>query len=48
MLSPLLPSLLLFLVVAFGLAWPIAVRLPLSAAEKIAASAALSLLGTYG
>ena len=47
MSSSLLLSLLLFLGVAFGLAWPIAVRLPLATAEKIAASVALSLLGVY-
>src|SRR4051794_20000325 len=33
---------------AFGLAWPIAARLPFAAAEKIAASVALSLLGAFG
>lgn len=45
--SPLLFSLLLFFGVAFGLAWPVAVRLPLASAEKIVASVALSLLGAY-
>ncbi len=45
--SSLLLSLLLFLGVAFGLGWPVAVRLPLAPAEKIAASVALSLLGVY-
>jgi hypothetical protein len=40
-------SLPIFLTVAFGLAWPLAVRLPLAAAEKIVASAVLSLLGAF-
>ena len=41
----LLRVLAIFAVVGCGLAWPIALRLPLAAAEKIAASVALSLLG---
>ena len=40
-------SLLVFLALAFGLAWPLAARLPLAAAEKIVASAVLSLVGTF-
>ncbi len=40
-------ALLIFVAVAFGLAWPLAARLPLAAAEKIVASVALSLIGTF-
>ncbi len=43
----LISSLLVFFGVVFGLAWPLAARLPLAAAEKIAASFMLSLLGVF-
>lgn len=39
--------LLAFLGLAFGLAWPVAARLPFTSAEKILASVALSLLGAF-
>ncbi len=48
MLIDLLRCLIAFVGLAFGLAWPIAGRLPLAPAEKLAASVALSLLGAYG
>ncbi|MEY2881911.1 MAG: hypothetical protein RLZZ15_4291, partial [Verrucomicrobiota bacterium] len=38
-------SVLLYLVVAFGVAWPLAARLTWLGPEKLLASAALSLLG---
>ncbi|MSU24616.1 MAG: phospholipid carrier-dependent glycosyltransferase [Opitutus sp.] len=37
----------IFFATVFGLAWPLAARLPLAPAEKIAASAALSLIGIW-
>lgn len=43
----LLSHLLLFFVVSFGLAWPLAARLSLDPAEKLCASVLLSLLATY-
>lgn len=47
MLSGFFCSPLVFVFVAFGLAWPIAARLNLDPAEKLCATAVLSLLGTY-
>ncbi len=47
MLFDLLRLLLIVGVLAFGLAWPIAARLPLAPAEKFTASVVLSLLGVY-
>lgn len=47
MLLDLLYSLLVFLCVAGGLAWPLAARLDLAPAEKLAASATLSVLGAF-
>ena len=47
MLLDLLAGLLIFPVVALGLAWPLAARLTLAPAEKLGASVALSLLGTF-
>ena len=47
MLLELLRSTLIFLGLAFGLGWPLAARLRLAPVEKIAAAAALSLLGTF-
>jgi len=44
---PLLPCLLLFFPLTFGLAWPLAARLALDPAEKLCATAVLSLLATY-
>ncbi len=40
-------TLLLFPLVTFGLAWPLASRLALEPAEKLCAALILSLLGTY-
>lgn len=40
-------SLLLFLLIAFGIGWLPASRFPFAPAEKIVAAAALSLLGTF-
>src|ERR1035437_10886579 len=45
--SDLLFCLLLFPVVTFGLAWPLASRLALDPGEKLCATAMLSLLGAY-
>ncbi len=42
-----IPVLLVFLLVTFGLAWPLASRLALDPAEKLGATVALSLLGAY-
>ena len=47
MLLELLACLLLFFTLTFGLAWPLAARLNLDPAEKLAASVVLSLLATY-
>ena len=47
MLLELPACLLLFFTLTFGLAWPAAARLALDPAEKIVASAVLSLLATY-
>jgi peptidoglycan/LPS O-acetylase OafA/YrhL len=47
MLFDFLRSLLIFQVVAFGLAWPCASRLRLTAAERLVATVALSLVGTF-
>jgi hypothetical protein len=47
MLSSPIFSLVIFAGVAVGLAWPLAMRLPLAAAEKLVASVGLSLLGIY-
>ncbi|MEO6873699.1 MAG: hypothetical protein ABI222_02640 [Opitutaceae bacterium] len=47
MFFPFLNCLLLFFMVTFGLAWPVAARLKLAPAEKLVASAVLSLLGVY-
>jgi hypothetical protein len=47
MLLDLLRCLLIFGVVTFGLAWPVAGRLALAPAEKIVAAVALSLLGVF-
>lgn len=37
----------IFFVTVFGLVWPLAARLPLAPAERIAASAALSVIGVW-
>ena len=42
-----IPVLLVFLLVTFGLAWPLASRLALDPAERLGATVALSLLGAY-
>lgn len=47
MVLELLSSAVVFVLVAFSLAWPIASRLALDPAEKLAASVVLSLLGAY-
>jgi hypothetical protein len=47
MLLPLLICLLLFFAVTLGLAWPLVSRFALDPAEKLCASAVLSLLGVY-
>jgi hypothetical protein len=47
MLLDLTASLLLFLALTFGLAWPLAARLALDPAEKLCAAAVLSLLAVY-
>src|SRR4051812_11133378 len=47
MLFDFLRSLLIFQVVAFGLAWPCASRLRLTAAERLVATVALSLVSTF-
>ncbi len=47
MLIDFLRSLIVFHGVALGLAWPLAVRLPLTAGERLVASVMLSLLGTF-
>lgn len=47
MLPDLALTLLLFFAVTFGLAWPLAARLALEPAEKLGASAVLSLLAAY-
>jgi hypothetical protein len=47
MLLPFLGSLLIFVGVTLGLAWPLAARLKLAPAERLVASVALSLLGVY-
>ena len=47
MLLSLISCLLLFFLVTFGLAWPLAARLRLDPAEKLVASAVLSLLAVY-
>lgn len=47
MLLDLLSSVVLFLVLTFGLAWPLASRLALAPAEKLLAAAGLSLLGIF-
>ena len=47
MLLPLFASLIIFSGTAFGLAWPLAVKLELNNSEKLCASALLSLLGIY-
>ena len=47
MLLELTACLLLFFALTFGLAWPLAARLRLDPAEKLVASAVLSLLATY-
>jgi hypothetical protein len=47
MLLPPFASLTIFLGTVLGLAWPVAAKLPLDPAEKLCASALLSLLGIY-
>lgn len=47
MLLPLFASLIIFSGTAFGLAWPLAVKLELNNSEKLCASVLLSLLGIY-
>jgi hypothetical protein len=47
MLLPLFASLVIFFGTVFGLAWPVAARLALDPAEKLCASALLSLLFIY-
>ena len=47
MLLDLLLCLLLFFALTFGVAWPLATRLSLDPAEKLGASAVLSLLAVY-
>ncbi len=47
MILDLVTSLLLFVAVAFGLGWLPAMRLPFAPAEKIAAAAAVSVLGAF-
>ncbi|MEO6568464.1 MAG: glycosyltransferase family 39 protein [Opitutaceae bacterium] len=47
MLAEFCAAVLCFVVVTFGLAWPIAARLFLDPAEKILVSAALSLVGVF-
>ena len=47
MLLELIACLLLFFVLTFGLAWPLAARLQLDPAEKLVASAMLSQLAAY-
>jgi len=47
LLLDLLRCLLIFGVVTLGLAWPVVARLTLAPAEKVVASAALSLLGVF-
>lgn len=47
MLLDLLGSVVLFFMLAFGLAWPLASRLALPPTEKLVATAALSLLGIF-
>lgn len=47
MIADTVGSLLLYLVLTFGLAWPVAARLAWPGPEKLLASAALSLLGIF-
>ena len=47
MLWEFLSSMLIFAGVSFGLAWPVAARMPFDPAEKITVTVALSLLGVF-
>jgi hypothetical protein len=47
MIADLLYAVAIFFVVAFGVAWPWVARMPLTPAEKLATSTALSLLGAF-
>ena len=47
MIFELFGSALMYFAVSFGLAWPLAARLALDPAEKLAASVAISLLGVF-